>query len=115
MADAYEVAIEATDDETFSFTLPIQQSDGTAFPWSSYSFEYAVTTECGAQVFTLAPVLTPGVGIYVDTTSGSVTFKNVQGCLGVGSYRHGCRIRHVTTGDTIQIFTGPVTITDGGF
>lgn len=100
----YEVTVTGTDDETFAFVIPFANEDGTAFPFATYAIEYAV-----AGYMSLAE----GAGITV--TAPNVTFKAAAGTLKPGIYSHGCRLRHLTTGEYIQVFDGTVTIAEGNF
>lgn len=104
----YEVNVTGTDDETYAFSVPFENADGSAFPFSDFAIEYSVA-QCGSPVLSL----TQGNGITV--VGSSVTFKAARGSLKVGEYQHGCRIRHKTTGDETQVFDGSVTITEGNF
>lgn len=109
MANApYEVNVSGTDDETFLFAIPFEQEDGTAFPFESYSIEYVVTKGGGQRLF-----LTLGNGITVNAPD--VVFRAARGSLRNGEYQHGCRIKHLTTGDEFQVFDGTVSIGEGNF
>lgn len=105
----YEVTITGSDDETFAFTIPWEKTDGTSFPFDSYKIEYSLTRG-GSQVL----YLTEGAGISVNDPE--VTFRKIDGgSLQCGEYEHGCRIRDLMTGNTIQVFDGPVIIGEGNF
>lgn len=105
----YEVNVTGTDDETFAFSIPFENADGSDFPFDQYTIEYVVS-EDGRPVLTL----TEGNGITL--TPPHVTFKKPgSGSLDKGDYEHGCRVRHLSTGDTFQLFDGSVTIREGNF
>ena len=106
----YEVTVQKSDDETFAFTLSLGMADGTAFPFDEYEHEYSLTRD-GCSVLSL----TEGNGITVEAPS--IAFQNPEGdgTLCRGSYQHGYRIRHLTSGTTFQVFTGPVKIGEGNF
>jgi hypothetical protein len=104
----YEVAVSGTDDETFTFSLPFENEDGSAFPFSDYTIEYAVSCD-GRPSFTL----TQSTGITVQ--SGVVTFASAPRTLRPGRYTHACRIKSVANGTYTQVFDGPVSIDEGGF
>lgn len=108
MANApYEVNVSGTDDETFMFVLPFENSDGSAFPFDQYEIEYSLI-QSGCQRL----LLTQAAGITID--SGSVIFS-AGSPIQQGAYQHGCRIRRITTGQLIQVFDGTVTIGEGNF
>lgn len=100
----YEVTVSGTDDETFVFSIPFENQDGTSFPFSDYQIEYAVE-----GCFTL----TQGNGISI--TDGIVTFSRVNPGFRRGTYQHGCRIRQISSGVMIQVFDGSVIISEGNF
>lgn len=104
----YEVNVTGTDDETFAFSIPFENSDGTAFPFADYEIEYSVRKGGSVRLH-----LTQGAGI--DIQPPAVTFKAARGSLKEGEYSHGCRIRHVSTGEEFQVFDGSVTISEGNF
>jgi hypothetical protein len=100
----YTIDIAGSDDETFSFTIPFEMADGTAFPFSDYAIEYSIPGKLS---------LTEGNGITV--TPPDVEFKAARGTLCQATYTHGCRVRYLATGEEFQVFDGTVTIGDGGF
>lgn len=104
----YEVNVSGTDDETFVFAVPFENADGSPFPFDDYEIEYAVSSGWRTHLR-----LTQGDGITV--ISPNVTFKARRGSLCKGEYKHGCRIRHLSTGDEFQVFDGSVTIGEGNF
>lgn len=103
-----EVPIIGTDDETFAFTLEFSMTDGSSFPFSEYQIEYSLMRD-GCQILSLAQ----GNGITVQAPM--VTFRKGDGPLSKGEYQHGCRLRHIATGDLFQAFDGPVSISEGYF
>lgn len=100
----YSVNVTGTDDETFAFTVPFEMADGTAFPFSDYEIEYSVHGQF---------ILTQGNGITI--TAPNVEFKKPDGPLCKGTHEHGCRVRHIASGDVFQVFDGTVTIGEGNF
>jgi hypothetical protein len=109
MANApYEVNVSGTDDETFAFTVEFEMTDESGFPFADYAIEYAVTRR-GSTVLRL----TQGNGITVETPT--IEFRAPRGALCAGQYEHGCRIRHLSSGDQFQVFNGSVTINEGSF
>lgn len=103
----YEVLITGTDDETFLFAIPFENADGTAFPFGDYEIEYALSGS-GQSVR-----LSQGSGITVSAPN--VTFRSSGGFMSPGVYTHGCRVKHIASGDYTQVFDGTVTITEGNF
>lgn len=103
----YEVNVTASDDETFAFSIPFENADGTAFPFDDYEIEYAVTNR-GPRL-----LLTQTDGITI--ADGVVTFMAPRGRLAPGTYEHGCRMRAIASGIESQVFDGSVTITEGQF
>lgn len=95
----YEVNVVGSDDETFEFTLTYVQSDGTVFPWASYTVEYIIGTQSGS----VAP----------DPVSGNAVFTGPS--LSAGRYPHACRLTETATGKKRLSFDGTVTINDGPF
>lgn len=109
MANApYEVNVSGTDDETFLFAIPFENEDGTAFPFDSYAIEYVVA-KSGHRLLHL----TQENGISID--GEDVVFRADRGSLRKGEYQHGCRIKHLITGDEFQVFDGAVVIGEGHF
>jgi hypothetical protein len=104
----YTVDVTGTDDETFVFVIPFENTDGTAFPFAEYTIEYAVT-QCGCAKLELSE----GDGILI--VAPYVRFKAAMGSLTPGEYQHGCRMTEIATGDVYQIFDGTVTIGEGHF
>jgi hypothetical protein len=103
----YEVNVTGTDDETFMFVIPFENSDGSAFPFGQYEIEYSLT-HCGSQRL----FLTQADGISID--NGSVIFSSGE-TIRKGTYEHGCRVRRIVSGQLIQVFDGTVTIGEGNF
>ena len=103
----YEVNVTGTDDETFMFVIPFENSDGTAFPFADYEIEYSLKERGGARL-----LLTQGNGISID--NGSVVFSAARP-MGRGTYEHGCRVRRIASGQLVQVFDGAVTIGEGNF
>jgi hypothetical protein len=109
MANApYEVNVTGTDDETFVWALPFENDDGTAFPFADYEIEYVLTRN-NQRVL----LLTQSAGITIDDPE--VTFRGPSGPLAKGTYEHGCRVRHLATGDIFQVFDGTVRVDEGHF
>lgn len=104
----YEVNVSGSDDETFEFTLPFEQTDGTPFPFEDYAIEYVVAGRGSGGLS-----LTEGAGILIDAPF--VSFRAEMGRLRPGTYAHGCRIKSLVSGDYRQVFDGTVTITEGNF
>lgn len=104
----YEVNVSGSDDETFMFSIPFETEDGSAFPFTDYAIDYAVSSRHGRDL-----VLTEGSGITI--AAPVVTFRAERGRLRRGVYEHGCRLRNLVTGDEFQVFDGTVTISEGNF
>lgn len=104
----YEVNVTGTDDEAFVFTIPFENSDGTAFPFAEYEIEYSVKKGGSPRL-----LLTQGDGITI--ADSVVTFDGGNSPLSVGEYAHGCRIRNIESGKFFQVFDGSVTISEGNF
>ena len=101
----YEVTVTGTDDETFLFAVPFEMQDGSAFPWVDYDVEYSIP---GHMLLTKEN----GVSIVGD----EVVFRDPSNRrLRPKTYEHGCRVRHLTTGDEFQVFDGTVVIGQGNF
>jgi hypothetical protein len=102
-----------TDDEDLEFTLE-WTLDGSAFPWSSYTYAYAVSQD-GCEVFSLSG--SDGTnGITVDGIVGTITFRKAAGWASCpGTYTHGCLLTNTTSGKKIQAFVGSIMIAEGGF
>lgn len=108
MTAPYEVNVTGSDDETYTFSIPFENADGAAFPFDDYEIEYVVSSDGRPDLR-----LTQGDGITIDAPE--VTFKAARGRLCKGEYKHGCRLRHLATGDEFQVFDGNVTISEGNF
>lgn len=110
MAAAYQVNVSATDDETFEFSLEWKLEDGTSFPWADYTYAYDFRGNGSSRL-----ALTGDDGIAIDTENDLITFSPADEAYRTcrGQYQHGCRVTHIETGKTIQIFDGSVTVTEG--
>lgn len=104
----YEVNVEASDDETFSFAIPFENTDGTPFDFDDYVVEYVISGR-GSPYLTLSQ----SEGITIGDSV--VTFQAARGRLRPGLYEHGCRLRAIASGTETMVFTGTVTITEGAF
>jgi hypothetical protein len=109
MAAAYEVTLSLTDSETFRFTVPLVDEDGTPLPLEGLAFEY-VLWGCGESLS-----LDEASGISVDLDTSIVTVApDPERRLSIGTYQHG--FRSTDENDiTTQHFDGDVTVTKGGF
>lgn len=111
MAAAYQVNVSATDDETFEFTCEWKMENGDPFPWDDYEIFYSLGGRSPHLVLNAS-----NGGVFKDPTNDSVTFRAPAGQrLRPGSYEHGCRVTHIATMKTVQIFDGSVSITEGNF
>lgn len=108
MAAPFEVNVSGTDDETFTFSIPIENDDGSPFPFADYAHEYAVSRDGRRVLF-----MSEGDGVTI--AAPLITFRAPTGRLAAGRYEHGYRLRSLATGDEIQIFDGTVTLTEGSF
>jgi hypothetical protein len=104
----YEVNVNGTDDETFVFTVPFENADGTPFPFSGYEIEYSVKKGGSTRL-----LLAQGAGVTI--ANGVVTFDGGNSPLHKGEYEHGCRIRDIASGKYFQVFDGRVEIGEGNF
>lgn len=95
----YQVDVVGSDDETFEFTLTYVQTDGSVFPWASYTVEYTVGNQTGT--------------VSTDAVSGNAVFTGPS--LSAGRYEHACRLTEIATGKKRLSFDGAVTIHDGPF
>jgi hypothetical protein len=112
VAAPYQTDIDCTDDETFEWSVPLVKADDgtTTIDFTLYDLEYGIELD-GAKVFTST---TADDSIAVDGTR--VTFSVPDGILTKGRrYTHGGRIHHIATGKRTQVFTGAITVRDGGF
>lgn len=107
---AYEVTASLTDDESFGFPLELKQQNGTSLPLADYAFEYELV---GGAV---ALRLDEASGIAIDLANSLVTIDPGSDFrLPCGRYRHGFRLKHRSSGKTVQLFDGSVTVTEGNF
>lgn len=104
----YEVNVSFSDDEAFAFCISFAMADETDFPFEDYAVEYSVRREGSDRIS-----LTEDNGISISAPV--VIFDAGNSPLRKGEYNHGCRIRHLTTGNIYQVFTGSVTIGEGEF
>lgn len=108
---AYQHNLSLTDDESFAFSVESKLSDGSDFPWADYTHAYSLMRENGA-VFALSE----DDGITITEALNVISFeKDPAYRLQVGTYRHGYRITHTSSGAVFQIFDGSVTVTEGNF
>ena len=107
---AYECTASCTDDETFTLTFVLANSDGSVFDVSDYAFEYSLKG-CGEAL-----LLTEGSGVTINAGTGTATISpGIDYRLRPGLYDHGFRKRDLTTDQVDQIFDGSVTVTEGNF
>lgn len=108
---AFTFARTFTDKETIRFSARWKLKDGSDFPWADYTYAYAIESERGSPH---ASLTVENSGITVDPSQNLITFSApVDLRLCAGNYRHGCVITHTETGQDIQFFVGPLTITEG--
>jgi len=104
MSAPYALHIQGTDDETYEFTRELTLTAGSL---SDYRIDYGLKRS-GSLVLSYS---TASTGVAV--TAPNVTIGGLES-IGVGSYTHGARLVHLTTGKKISWFDGTVEITDGG-
>lgn len=105
---AYTFNRTFSDDETIEFAFRFRMRDRTAFPWADYELEYSVDDG--------AVSLDQDAGITVDEAASVATFHiGDPGALSIGDHAHGFRVREIATDKVTQVFTGILTIKDGGF
>jgi|SRR6478609_7537642 len=109
MTAPYEAIINCTDDETFVFTVEPRKTDGSMPVWSDVAATYALNG-CGTSM-----VLTIGNGITIDEPLGLMTIGPVDRSyrLKPGQYKHGLTVTQPSSGVTLQMFDGTVTVTEG--
>lgn len=105
----YEVNVSGSDDETFAFSLPFENTDGTPFDFDAYVVEYVVSSDGGGRYL----FLTDTSGITIGDSI--LTIQADRGRVRPGVYSHGCRLREIATGFEFQVFDGTVTISEGAF
>jgi len=103
MSAPYALHLQGTDDETFEFTLALTVTAGSL---SDYAIEYGLKRN-GGLVLSYS---TESTGVAV--AAPAITIGGLES-VGVGSYTHGARLVHLTTGKKIAWFDGTVEITDG--
>jgi hypothetical protein len=106
-----KIFILATDAETYKFTLGWTKKNGDDFPFDDYEIEYAVVDAAGTR----RVALTQDDGVTPDDVQNSVTFNAGYAPLDPGTYTNHCRLKVLASGEYLTVFTGSVTIIDGGF
>jgi hypothetical protein len=113
-AAPYQFDLSLSDDATPEFSLEWTMEDGSDFPWAEYTVEYSVHRE-GWLAWTCGwSTLTEDTGVTVDPSANLVTVTLAQH-VRPGQYAHGCRVKHIETGKSVQIFDGTLNIIEGNF
>jgi hypothetical protein len=107
-----KITVFATSAETYKFTLEWTDAEGDTFPFDDYEIEYAVTAADGTEQFRLTQ---DDGGVVTDDVLNTVTFTGGYAPLEPGNYVNHCRLKVLDTGEYVTVFTGPVTIINGGF
>ena len=103
MSAPYRLHLQGTDDETFEFTRKLTITAGSL---ADYAIEYGLKRD-GSLVLSYSTETT-GVAV----SAPNITIGGLES-IEIGSYTHGARLVHLTTGKKIAWFDGTVEITDG--
>src|SRR5215203_368665 len=98
MSAPYALHVRGTDDETFEFTRELTITAGSL---SDYAIEYGLKRS-GSLVLSYS---TESTGVAID--AADVTIGGLES-IGPGSYTHGARLVHLTSGKQIQWSDGSV-------
>lgn len=107
-----KISVFGTTAETYRFTLGWTDENGDDFPFDDYEVEYSVLDKDLTAQFTLTQA---GGGVIPDDGQNTVTFDAGYSPLEAGTYTNHCRLKILASGEYVTVFTGPVTIINGGF